>query len=126
MKSPIWSIIVKLAVSVFQVALLVSHSFSDRSLSEECGCVQDIVTTATPVDDTTTNQIESTTLIVSTTETTSSNWPLCGRDSRNCYGDCSSYCHFHSHNECHPLYLPKDVRIQVCAHVLPFRVCMIP
>ena len=47
------------------------HSFSDQSLSEECGCVQDIVTTATPTDDTTTNQMESTTFTMSTTETTS-------------------------------------------------------
>ena len=47
------------------------HSFSDQSLSEECECVRDIVTTATPTDDTTTNQIESTTYVASTTETTS-------------------------------------------------------
>ena len=47
------------------------HSFSDQSLSEECGCVQDMVTTTTAID-TTTNQMESTTFTMSTTETTSS------------------------------------------------------
>ena len=47
------------------------HSFSDQSLSEECGCVRDIVTTATPTDNTTTNQTESAKFTTSTTETAS-------------------------------------------------------
>ena len=45
------------------------HLFSDQSLSKECGCEQDTVTTTTAID-TTTNQMESTTFAPSTTETT--------------------------------------------------------
>ena len=49
------------------------HSFSYQSLSEECGCAaQDTVTTAAPVEDTTTNQMETTAEVtMSTTESTS-------------------------------------------------------
>ena len=47
------------------------HSFSYQSLSEECGCTtQDTVTTAAPVEDTTTNQMETTAEV--TTSTTES------------------------------------------------------
>ena len=49
------------------------HSFSYQSFSEECGCTtQDTVTTAAPVEDTTTNQMETTAEVTtSTTESTS-------------------------------------------------------
>ena len=49
------------------------HSFSYRGLSEECGCAtQDTVTTAAPVEDTTTNQMESSSFATSAMQPTSS------------------------------------------------------
>ena len=49
------------------------HSFSYQSLSEECGCAtQDTVTTAAPVEDKTTNQMESSSFATSAMQPTSS------------------------------------------------------
>ena len=48
------------------------HSFTEQSLTKECGCVQDTTTTAAPIDTTTTNQMEPTTFATSTVESASS------------------------------------------------------